>query len=79
MNTTDPSTWHKGECDEIILKDLVEKHFKLTGSKLARAILDDWDRARSQFVKVFPNEYRRAMGEMHAKKQASKTVKETTA
>lgn len=79
MNTTDPSTWHKGECDEIILKGLVEKHFKLTGSKLARAILDDWDRARSQFVKVFPNEYRRAMGEMHAKKQASKTVKETTA
>jgi glutamate synthase (NADPH/NADH) large chain len=66
---TDPATWHRGECDEIVLKNLVERHFKYTGSEKARAILDDWDRARLAFVKVFPNEYRRALGELHAAKQ----------
>ena len=66
---TDPATWHRGECDEIILKGLIEKHFKYTGSEKARAILDDWDAARARFVKVFPSEYRRALGEIHAEKQ----------
>ncbi len=63
---TDPATWHRGECDEIVLKNLIEQHFKLTGSEKGRAILDDWDRARTHFVKVFPHEYRRALGEIHA-------------
>jgi glutamate synthase (NADPH) large chain len=73
---TDPSSWHKGpsnapECDEIILKSLIEKHFKYTGSERARTILDQWDKARSMFVKVFPHEYKRALGEMHVAKQKS--------
>jgi len=63
---TDPATWHRGECDEIVLKHLIEQHFKFTGSEKGRAILDDWDRARTHFVKVFPHEYRRALGEIHA-------------
>jgi glutamate synthase (NADPH) large chain len=71
---TDPSAWHKGpsnapECDEIILKNLIEKHFKYTGSEKARSIIDNWDKARGMFVKVFPHEYKRALGEMHAAKQ----------
>jgi glutamate synthase (NADPH) large chain len=71
---TEPSTWHKGpsnapECDEIILKSLIEKHFKYTGSEKARSIIDNWDKARGMFVKVFPHEYKRALGEMHAEKQ----------
>ncbi len=66
---TDPAIWHRGECDEIILKTLIEKHFRLTGSERARAILDDWDRSRAAFVKVFPSEYKRALGELHAKRQ----------
>jgi glutamate synthase (NADPH) large chain len=71
---TEPSTWHKGpsnasECDEIILKNLIEKHFKYTGSEKARSIIDNWDKARGMFVKVFPHEYKRALGEMHAAKQ----------
>ena len=77
MNTTDPSSWHLGECDEIILKKLIEQHFRLTGSTVARDMLDDWDRTRSQFKKVFPREYRRALGEMHAKKQAQEAQKTT--
>jgi glutamate synthase (NADPH/NADH) large chain/glutamate synthase (ferredoxin) len=66
---TDPASWHRGECDEIVLKGLIEKHFKYTGSEKARAILDDWDRARLAFVKVFPNEYKRALGELHAQRE----------
>src|SRR5690606_10355858 len=63
---SDPATWHGGECDEIILKSLVERHFRYTGSEKARAILDDWNRQRGRFVKVFPHEYRRALGEARA-------------
>ena len=66
---TDPATWHHGDCDEIVLKNLIEKHFRFTGSEKARAILDDWERARARFVKVFPHEYRRALGELHAARQ----------
>ena len=66
---TDPATWHRGECDEIVLKGLIERHFKLTGSEKGRQILDNWDRARLQFFKVFPHEYKRALGEMHVAKQ----------
>jgi len=61
LEQTEPATWHRGECDEIILKGLIEKHFRLTGSETARTVLDDWERARGRFVKVFPHEYRRAL------------------
>jgi glutamate synthase (NADPH/NADH) large chain len=66
------STWHsqlrggEGQTDEAILKGLIERHFKYTGSTRARALLDDWSSARSKFVKVFPTEYKRALGEMDA-------------
>ena len=56
---------HTDRCDEIILRDLVERHLRYTGSTLALAILDDWDTARGKFVKVFPNEYRRALTELY--------------
>jgi glutamate synthase (NADPH/NADH) large chain/glutamate synthase (ferredoxin) len=77
LDNTDPAFWHRGECDEIILKALVEQHFKLTGSKKARQILDSWTMSRGQFVKVFPNEYRRALGELHAKKEKARQATET--
>jgi glutamate synthase (NADPH/NADH) large chain len=61
---------HAGKADETLLRDLVERHLRFTGSTRALAILDDWDAARAKFVKVFPHEYRRALGEMHAKSAA---------
>ncbi len=69
MAQADPATWHRGECDEIVLEALIERHFRFTGSEKARAILDDWEHGRARFVKVFPSEYRRALGELHAKGQ----------
>ena len=76
LTRTEPSTWHKGECDEIILKSLIERHFQFTGSEKARMMLDNWDSARQKFVKVFPSEYKRALGEMHAKKQSAMKARE---
>ncbi|WP_418953550.1 glutamate synthase-related protein [Zeimonas sediminis] len=80
LQKVEPAVWHRGECDEIILKELLERHFRFTGSEKARAILDDWERGRGLFVKVFPHEYRRALGEMHAKgKTAPASKAKTTA
>jgi len=61
--------WHRNTADEALLKGLIEAHFAHTGSAVAREILDDWQVARSKFVKVFPDEYRRALGELAAKQQ----------
>jgi glutamate synthase domain-containing protein 3 len=58
--------WHRGQSDEAQLKKLLEDHHRWTGSKRARALLDDWAQARTKFVKVFPNEYKRALGELAA-------------
>ncbi|HEY4373441.1 MAG TPA: glutamate synthase-related protein [Burkholderiales bacterium] len=72
---TDKAGWHsiarngERETDEVILKRLVEKHFKYTGSTRARMILDDWNNERTKFVKVFPTEYKRALGELWAEAQ----------
>jgi glutamate synthase (NADPH) large chain len=59
--------WHKGESDEAALKALIERHARYTGSAQARKILERWSEFRAKFVKVFPNEYRRALGELAAK------------
>jgi glutamate synthase (NADPH) large chain len=55
---------HRGRADEAIVRELVERHLRFTASTLALALLDDWDAARGRFVKVFPNEYKRALTEM---------------
>jgi glutamate synthase domain-containing protein 3 len=59
--------WHLGQSDEAILKRLLENHARYTGSAQAKRILADWNAFRARFVKVFPNEYRRALGELAAK------------
>ncbi|MBT3069013.1 glutamate synthase-related protein [Rhodoferax sp. U11-2br] len=62
--------WHRGLADETQLKKLLEEHNRWTGSKRARELLDNWDVSRQKFVKVFPLEYKRALGEIHARKSA---------
>jgi glutamate synthase (NADPH) large chain len=58
--------WHGGQSDEAVLRRLVEHHGKYTGSKRAAEILANWAQYRPRFVKVFPKEYRRALGELAA-------------
>jgi glutamate synthase (NADPH/NADH) large chain len=57
---------HLNQPDEVILKTHIEKHLKYTESERAKFILDNWDKVRPQFVKVMPNEYKRALNELHA-------------
>ena len=57
---------HKTEADEVILKRMVENHFKHTGSLRAKALLENWAQSRAAFVKVMPKEYRRALKELAA-------------
>jgi glutamate synthase (NADPH/NADH) large chain len=42
--------------------DLVARHSKLTGSRRARWLLDNWHDVLPRFVKVFPHEYKRVLG-----------------
>ncbi|WP_298235536.1 glutamate synthase-related protein, partial [uncultured Azohydromonas sp.] len=70
----DEVTFHKGQPDEALLRKLVEDHHKWTGSLRAREILDNWAAARAKFVKVFPHEYKRALGEMAARREAGQTI-----
>ncbi len=59
--------WHLGQSDEAAIKRLVERHARYTGSAQAKRILERWSDYRAKFIKVFPNEYRRALGELAAK------------
>jgi glutamate synthase domain-containing protein 3 len=58
--------WHLGTADEVLLKRLIERHARHTGSRRAQEILDGWGAYRTRFVKVFPKEYRRALSELAA-------------
>jgi len=46
------------------LKDMINKHFQYTQSVKAEYILNHWDDCLPGFVKVFPMEYRRVLGQM---------------
>jgi glutamate synthase domain-containing protein 3 len=69
------AVWHLGEADEALLRDLIEKHFRYTGSFRAKEILHDWSNKRSMFVKVFPHEYRRALKQLHDARPATEREK----
>jgi glutamate synthase (NADPH/NADH) large chain len=58
--------WHLGEADEAIVRRLIERHARYTGSRRAGEVLERWSEYRPRFVKVFPKEYRRALGELAA-------------
>jgi glutamate synthase (NADPH/NADH) large chain len=64
---------HLGQPDEAILRGLIEKHVAYTGSEYAQELLQNWTTTRGKFVKVMPNEYKRALAEMAiaAQKQAA--------
>ncbi|MBV8250684.1 MAG: glutamate synthase subunit alpha, partial [Comamonas sp.] len=72
VSRVDPGVWHRGQSDDQQLRNLVEAHSRWTGSKRARDLLDNWAAARAKFVKVFPTEYQRALGEIFERKQKEK-------
>ena len=56
------------------LRILLERHALYTGSKRARAILDDWPNALGKFVKVMPRDYKRALKQLEAERLAAANV-----
>jgi glutamate synthase domain-containing protein 2/glutamate synthase domain-containing protein 1/glutamate synthase domain-containing protein 3 len=46
---TSPSMHRLGEIEEIELRDLIGRHVELTGSPVAAAVLDAWERHRERF------------------------------
>ncbi len=53
------------------LKILIERHLLYTGSARARFILDNWDEEAARFVKVTPADYKRALLELRAERNAA--------
>jgi len=53
------------------LKCMIENHLKYTDSEVARRMLNDWDGALSQFVKVMPTDYKRVLEEQKTKANAA--------
>ncbi|MFO0445089.1 MAG: glutamate synthase subunit alpha, partial [Betaproteobacteria bacterium] len=62
---------HREMADEALLKKLIEDHPRWTGSLRARELLDSWPESRAKFVKVFPHEYKRVLGERAARAAAA--------
>ncbi len=71
----DEALWHLGETDEFLLRDLIEKQFRTTGSFRAKEILHDWANKRAKFIKVFPHEYRRALKQLNEAERVSRPQK----
>ncbi|MDO9366523.1 MAG: glutamate synthase large subunit [Methylotenera sp.] len=63
-NVAKNAVHHLDQPDEVTLLDLINKHIGYTNSGRAKAILADWENARDKFVKVMPNEYKRALVEL---------------
>jgi glutamate synthase (NADPH/NADH) large chain len=57
---------HLNQPDEVTLKTLIENHANYTGSVRANELLANWEASRAKFVKVMPNEYKRALTELAA-------------
>jgi glutamate synthase (NADPH/NADH) large chain len=49
------------------LHGLIEKHYKYTGSALAKKMLDNWEQYVGEFIQVTPIEYRRILQEERMK------------
>jgi glutamate synthase domain-containing protein 3 len=60
---------NQGDADE--LRQLITRHFQNTGSRKAESILSDWEMNVPLFIKVFPMEYRRALGLMSKEDEAT--------
>ena len=54
-----------------LVKDLIKKHLKYTGSEVAAEILNQWDQVSRHFVKVMPRDYKRVLLEQKQLEQAS--------
>ncbi|KAL0054356.1 hypothetical protein WJX82_007542 [Trebouxia sp. C0006] len=59
----------KADEDVSLVRSLLQRHSRYTGSPKAKALLSDWTTSQAHFVKIFPHEYRRALGEAEKTKK----------
>ena len=71
VSAEDSGMGHMLSFDAERLRILIERHRLLTGSEKASALLDDWEATLSNFVKVVPKDYRRALLELQAEREAA--------
>ncbi len=64
------------ECEDVVspadielLRAMIEKHARYTGSSVAKRILDEWEETLPDFIKVMPVEYKRALAELENEKR----------
>lgn len=50
------------------LHELIRQHYLCTGSKLARTMLDDWNRYVEEFIQIVPIEYKKVLQEEQMQK-----------
>ncbi len=60
--------------DAARLRILIERHHRHTGSARAAAMLNNWESALADFVKVTPNDYRRALTDLAAERATTRAV-----
>jgi glutamate synthase (NADPH/NADH) large chain len=60
--------------DAARLRILIERHHRFTGSARAAAMLEHWQAALSDFVKVTPNDYARALADLAAERAVARAV-----
>ncbi len=51
------------EEDAAEIKDMIQRHYAYTGSRVAKFVLDDLDNQLKNFVKVFPKDYKKVLNE----------------
>jgi glutamate synthase (NADPH/NADH) large chain len=56
------------------IRVLLERHHLHTGSKRARALLDDFGMALTRFIKVMPRDYAKALQQMETERLAAAAV-----
>ena len=49
------------EEDEKFLHEMIQKHYHLTASSVAKFILNDFESQMKNFVKVFPQDYKKVL------------------
>ena len=64
-----------GAEDLEVVHGLVQRHLELTSSPRAGWILENWDALAGRFVKVFPQEYKRALGVAKPAEAAKEVVR----
>jgi glutamate synthase (NADPH/NADH) large chain len=69
-SVSDSGMGHPLRYDAERLRLLLERHQLATGSAKAAALLADWPNALQHFVKVVPDEYRRALAELEPRHDA---------